>query len=104
MTHVRTSPYYPQSNGKLERWHRSLKEDCIRPHAPLSLEDAWRCVSRFVEPYNTVRLHRAIGYVTPQDKLEGREEAIFAERDRKLVEARERRRAARQSAREKAVA
>ena len=40
MTHVRTSPYYPQSNGKIERWHKSLKGECIRPGTPLSLEDA----------------------------------------------------------------
>lgn len=104
MTHVRTSPYYPQSNGKIERWHRSLKEDGIRPDTPLSLEDARRCVSRFVGHYNEVRLHSAIGYVTPKDKLEGREALIFAERDRKLAEARERRRAVRQSAPEQAVA
>jgi transposase InsO family protein len=104
MTHVRTSPYYPPSNGKIERWHRSLKEDCVRPETPLSLEDARRSASRFVEHYNTVRLHSAIGYVTPKDKLEGREAAIFAERDRKLEAARERRRMARQQAREKAVA
>jgi putative transposase len=38
MTHVRTSPYYPQSNGKLERWHKSLKRECIREKTPLSLE------------------------------------------------------------------
>jgi transposase InsO family protein len=31
MTHVRTSPYYPQSNGRIERWHKSLKGECIRP-------------------------------------------------------------------------
>ena len=31
MTHVRTSPFYPQSNGKIERWHKSLKRECIRP-------------------------------------------------------------------------
>jgi len=31
MTHVRTSPYYPQSNEKIERWHKSLKGECIRP-------------------------------------------------------------------------
>lgn len=104
MTHVRTSPYYPQSNGKIERWHRSLKEDCLRPDTPLSLEDARRCVSRFVDHYNEVRLHSAIGYVTPKDKLEGREAEIFAERDRKLDAARQWRRATRQSAREKAVA
>jgi putative transposase len=91
MTHVKTSPYYPQSNGKLERYHRTIKSTCIRVQTPLSLEDAQRIVARFVEHYNTVRLHSAIGYVTPTDKLEGREPVIFAERDRKLEEARERR-------------
>jgi transposase InsO family protein len=104
MTHARTSPYYPQSNGKIERWHRSLKEDCIRPETPLSLEDARRSVDSFVTHYNTVRLHSALGYVTPKDKLEGREAEIFAERDRKLEAARERRRITRQQARDKAVA
>jgi transposase InsO family protein len=49
MTHVRTSPYYPQSNGKIERWHGTLKRDCLRPHVPLSLDDAWQLVTRFVE-------------------------------------------------------
>jgi len=34
MTHVRTAPYYPQSNGKIERWHKSLKSECIRPGTP----------------------------------------------------------------------
>jgi putative transposase len=92
MTHVRTSPYYPQSNGKLERYHKSLKSECIRPGTPLSLEDARRIVARYVEHYNTVRLHSAIGYVAPADKLAGREEAIFAARDRKLEAARAARR------------
>lgn len=100
MTHVRTSPYYPQSNGKLERWHRSVKSECIRPGTPLSLEDARRLVGEYVEHYNGIRLHSAIGYVTPKDKLEGREAEIFAERDRKLAEARERRKARRGAARQ----
>jgi transposase InsO family protein len=100
MTHVRTSPYYPQSNGKIERWHRILKEECIRPGTPLTLEDARRLVVRFVEHYNAVRLHSAIGYITPKDKLEGREKEIFDARDRKLEEARERRKAKRQAARQ----
>jgi len=104
MTHVRTSPYYPQSNGKLERWHRSVKSECLRPGTPLSLEDARRLVGDYVHHYNQVRLHSAIGYVTPKDKLEGREAEIFAQRDRKLEAARERRRAVRQALREKAVA
>jgi putative transposase len=92
MTHVRTSPYHPQSNGKIERWHGTLKRECIRPGAPLSLDDAKRLVAGYVKHYNTVRLHSAIGFVTPKDKLEGRERAIFAERDRKLEAAREMRR------------
>jgi putative transposase len=92
MTHVKTSPYYPQSNGKLERFHKTLKSECIRPQTPLSLDDARRVVERFVQHYNTVRLHSAIGYVTPADKLAGREAEVFANRDRKLAEARERRR------------
>jgi hypothetical protein len=45
MTHVRTSPFYPQSNGKTERWRQSLEGECIRPGTPLSLDDARRLVS-----------------------------------------------------------
>ena len=97
MTHVRTSPYYPQSNGKIERWHKTLKGDCIRVQVPLSLEEARRIVQDYVTHYNHVRLHSAIGYVTPHDKLLGNEPAIFAERDRKLAEARERRKQLRQT-------
>lgn len=102
MTHVRTSPYYPQSNGKLERWHGSLKQECIRPLPPGSVEEARRRVAEYVTHYNTVRLHSAIGYVTPADKLAGREREIWASRDAKLAAARERRAAARQA--EKIVA
>ena len=98
MTHVRTSPYYPQSNGKIERWHQSLKSECIRPGTPLSLHEARRLVARYVEHYNTVRLHSAIGYVTPHDMLEGHQQQIFAERDRKLEEARQHRQIRRQPA------
>ncbi len=100
MTHVRTSPYYPQSNGKIERWHRSLKAECIRPGAPLSLEDARRLVEGYVRHYNEVRLHSAIGYVTPAAKMAGLDREIFAERDRKLEAARERRKTARAGARQ----
>ena len=91
LTHARTSPYYPQSNGKLERFNKTIKAECIRPSTPLSLEDALRIVTHYVEHYNQVRLHSAIGYLAPADKLAGRETEIFAARDRKLLEARERR-------------
>ncbi len=97
MTHVKTSPYYPQSNGKLERYHRTVKGTCIRVKTPLSLEDARDLVTDFVDHYNNKRLHSAIGYVTPKDKLQGRAEMILAERDAKLVAARECRKAKRQA-------
>ena len=98
MTHVRTSPFYPQSNGKLERFHKTIKTECIRPGVPLSLDDARRIVEKYIEYYNTVRLHSAIGYVTPADKLNGRDQEIFKERDRKLETARELRKQKRQQA------
>jgi putative transposase len=98
MTHVRTSPYYPQSNGKLERWHKSLKSECIRPGAPLSQQDAERLIHQYVDHYNQVRLHSAIGYVTPMDMLVGRQKQIQAARDRKLEEARQKRQLRRQQA------
>jgi putative transposase len=82
MTHVRTSPYYPQSNGKIERWHKTLKGECIRPGTPLSLEDARRLVEGYVEHYNNVRLNSAVGY----------------DRDRKLEAARKQRQIRRQQA------
>ena len=100
LTHVRTSAYYPQSNGKLERWHGSIKRECIRPASPASLEEAVRLVSSYVEHYNHARLHSALGYITPADKLNGLEQIIFAERDRKLEDARQRRQQARQALQE----
>ncbi len=96
MTHVKTSPYYPQSNGKIERYHRTIKSDCIRERHIESVEDARRIVANYVRYYNEVRLHSAIGYVTPQTKLLGKEREVFADRDKKLEVAREQRRLRRQ--------
>jgi transposase InsO family protein len=82
-----------------EHWHiaisciniKILKGECIRVKNPLSLEDARRLVAEFVAHYNTVRLHSAIGYVTPADKPAGRAAQIWAERRRKLAVAQARR-------------
>jgi putative transposase len=98
MTHVRTSPYYPRSNGKIERWHKSLTGECIRPGTPLTPEDARRLIQDYVEHYNAVRLHSAIGFVTPADMLAGRQKEIHAARDRKLEEVRRQRQLRRQAA------
>jgi putative transposase len=98
MTHARTSPFYPQSNGKTERWHKSLKGECIRPGTPLSLDDARRLVQDYVDHDNNVRLtarhrlHHAEGYAG------GRQQEIHAERDRKLEAARKQRQIRRQQA------
>ena len=67
MTHVRTSPYYLQSNGKIERRHKSLKRECIRPGTPLSLEDARRLVGGYAEHQQRAfeqrhRIHHAEGH------------------------------------------
>jgi putative transposase len=104
MTHVRTSPYYPQSNGKIERFHKTIKGECIRVQVPLSLEDARRLVTEYVTHYNEARLHSAVGYITPKDMLLGNDAAIHAARDRKLAEARERRQQLRQARQEQRTA
>ncbi|MEL6897390.1 MAG: transposase [Planctomycetota bacterium] len=93
MTHVRTSPYYPQSNGKLERFHGTLKQECVRPSLPRDGDEAKQKIAAYVEHYNTTRLHSSIGYIAPADRMAGRSEAIQKDRDRKLEEARARRKA-----------
>jgi putative transposase len=99
MSHVRISPYYPQSNGKIERWHQTLKSDALRPAPPATLAEAQHLVARFVDHYNRVRLHSALGYIAPLAFMAGQAPTIWAERDHKLEAAREQRRQRRQAER-----
>ena len=99
MTHVRTSPYYPQSNGKVERYHKTIKGGAIRVTTPTTLEEARDTITRFVDHYNNTRLHSAIGYITPKDRMAGRQNEIHDDRDRKLEAARALRAQRRQLAR-----
>ena len=87
----------PASQGEGQLLKHPLKVDCLRPGCPLSQQDGAQLIERFVTHYNTVRLHSAIGYVTPADRLAGRHLEIFAERDRKLELARQNRKIKRQS-------
>lgn len=89
MTHVRTSPYYPQSNGKLERWNQSFKVEGWRPGLVQDEEQARALTAQYVRYYNEERLHSAIGYIAPKDKLAGREQEIWRKRDEQLANARE---------------
>jgi putative transposase len=99
MTQVWTSPYYPQSNGKIERYHREIKTHCIRAYPPKSLQEAKDRVSGFVDNYNGVRLHAAIGYITPRDMMDGKAEAILNQRELKIAAARDHRKNMRQEQR-----
>lgn len=92
MKQVRTSPYYPQSNGKLERAHKTIKSEAIRKTVVLSFEDAVKNLDAYIAHYNNHRLHAALQYVTPRHMLEGTAQQVWDRRDKMLAEARRRRR------------
>jgi putative transposase len=88
MTHVTTSPYYPQSNGKVEAANKTMKKT-MRPAAARNLAEARTRLAEWVQHYNEVRLHSAIGYVAPNAVLNGTRARIQAERDARLAAARQ---------------
>ena len=77
--HILASPYHPQTNGKLERYHQSIKRDVnqIPYDAPGNLDVA---IADFVSYYNNQRYHKALGNVTPSDVLGGQREQILETR------------------------
>ena len=81
MDHVRGAPYHPRTQGKIERWHRTMKNVVKLEHyySPWEVE---RAISRFVEYYNHRRYHEALGNVTPADMYAGRQREVFTRRDR----------------------
>ncbi len=81
MKHTRGAPYHPMTQGKIERYHRSMK-NVVRLENHYSPWELERAIARFVEYYNHDRLHEAIGNVTPDDMYHGRQRAILSRREK----------------------
>lgn len=79
---------YPQSNGKIERFYRTIKSECIRRSSFLSIADARRIIADFIDYYNNKRLHSALDYIAPLNILLGRRTEIIQRRQEKLAKAR----------------
>lgn len=91
LNQIRTSIAYPQSNGKMERFNKTLKSECVRRKALLDFDTAKSIMGDFIDYYNSERLHSSLNYTTPFDRLHGRDENVLSERFRKLERAREER-------------
>ena len=84
MTHTRGKPYHPMTQGKIERWHQSLKNRIMLENYYLP-EDLERQIAKFVNYYNTERYHESLHNLTPEDVWLGRGHTILEKR-RKIKE------------------
>jgi transposase InsO family protein len=87
---VKIRPYHPQSNGIEERFHRTLRNECISRYE--NLIDAKRKVGMWIEYYNNQRLHSSLKYMPPAIWHNGNPEVLYKERKHKLEDARQERR------------
>ena len=81
MSHVRGAPYHPQTQGKIERWHQTLKNRVLLENYFLP-GDLERQIEGFVEHYNHERYHESLNNVTPADVYFGRAQSILNRRER----------------------
>jgi putative transposase len=79
--HVRGAPYHPQTQGKIERWHQTLKNRILLEHYYLP-GDLERQVAAFITYYNHARYHESLDNLTPADVYFGRADTILLERER----------------------
>ncbi len=79
MKHIRTRTYHPMTQGKIERYHRSMKNLILLDnyYSPAELEAQ---ISEWVDHYNNHRYHEAINNVTPSDRFFGRDKKILEQR------------------------
>ena len=88
LQHIRTSVAYPQSNGKIERYHRTVNQECLMKSSLIDLEDARKQVASYIEFYNSKRLHSSLYFLTPEDFLFNRVEEKLKVREDKITKAR----------------
>lgn len=81
MEHVRGAPYHPMTQGKIERWHRTMK-NVVRLENYYSPEELEAAIARFVEYYNNERYHESLENVTPADVYYGRNEEVITRREK----------------------
>lgn len=79
MTHTRGRPYHPMTQGKIERWHLSLKNQVLLEHYYLP-GDLKARIGEFVAYYNTARYHERLNNLTPEDVYTGRGQAVLNRR------------------------
>jgi transposase InsO family protein len=81
MRHVRGAPYHPMTQGKIERWHQTLKNRILLEHYYLP-GDLEAQIDTFVGHYNHCRYHESLGNLTPADVYFGRGQTILLKRER----------------------
>ncbi len=79
--HIRGAPYHPQTQGKIERWHQTLKNRILLNNYYL-LQELEEQISVCIENYNNIRQHESLNNLTPADVYFGRGQAILEERER----------------------
>ena len=89
--HSRTKPYYPQTNGKIERMNGTVKTEAIRKNTPVTHDEACRILNDYQYEYNYQRLHAGIMYLRPSDIFFGRDKKVLNERKMKIMIARQNR-------------
>lgn len=84
LVHITTSVNYPQANGKIERFHRTISEECLRIKSPVNIDEYRMYVEDYINFYNSERLHAALNYLTPEDYLMDRKQEKLKLRELKL--------------------
>ena len=81
MDHVRGAPYHPMTQGKIERWHRTMK-NVVKLENYYSPSELKAAIGKFVDYYNNERYHESIGNVTPSDMYFGRAKEVLSKRQK----------------------